>query len=295
MELEDVEALLWVARHGSLQAAARAQGLPRSTLRRRLDRLEGSVGAPLLVVHARGVELTAGGRTLVEQAPELLHQRDALLRRARGAQQPTQARIRVLLGEGFPPALTAMTVARLVDAHPGLEIDLRCLAHPLDDTAEPFDVAVFWGDAPTQREGYSRVMLRVPLRVMASPGYLAKRDRPATEADLASHEVLLHTSEADAWPRLGGGEVAVRATHRVSDLYVLGCMVAAGLGLGLIPPRGLGTHPSMDGLVPVLEDVIGAERTIRFFAPVPSRTGPAAALVRELEQIADAVAALSQD
>lgn len=61
MDTDDLRALLLVLDHGSFQAASDASGIPRSSLRRRLENLEATLG-PLLNRQSTGIQATPSGR-----------------------------------------------------------------------------------------------------------------------------------------------------------------------------------------------------------------------------------------
>ncbi|MFT5684314.1 MAG: DNA-binding transcriptional LysR family regulator [Myxococcota bacterium] len=288
MEIKDVQALLWVVEHGSLQGASRAEKVSRTTLRRRLGNLESAVGAPIVHLRGHDMVLTSAGRLLVEQGPELLRLRAGLLERARESLRSPQGELKILAGLGFPPPLSAQLQALFLKAFPGIRISLRFVEEPLKSMGGDYDLVVYWGDTPPDREGYSRVFLRSPMQVMASSEYLSTHGTPTSIEDLKEHTIIQLSEEPSSWPMLDGRYIPVKATHRVNDLYVLGCMLGMGIGLGLMPPRGIGVHPLIENLQPVLTETIGIERTARFFAPVrTAHGGPAAAVVEQLDRIAD--------
>ena len=86
MDLDDLRAFLAVLDAGSVSGAAAALGVPRSTLRRRLEELESRVGTPLWSRDQHGATPTAAGELLARQGRALLQAHEALLAsvRARG-------------------------------------------------------------------------------------------------------------------------------------------------------------------------------------------------------------------
>jgi DNA-binding transcriptional LysR family regulator len=84
-DLDELRAFLAIVEHGSVKAAADVLGVPRSTLRRRIDALEQRVGSPLLWADSRGSRLSPKGRLMIEEAEALLTSYAALLERARRA------------------------------------------------------------------------------------------------------------------------------------------------------------------------------------------------------------------
>ncbi len=68
MMLDDLELFLSVAERGSFQAAAKQMGVPKSTVSRRVQRLEESLGLSLLRRAGRTWSLTQDGTLLVERS-----------------------------------------------------------------------------------------------------------------------------------------------------------------------------------------------------------------------------------
>lgn len=69
-------ALVYVARHGSLTAAAKAMGVTTSAVSQQMAALESQCGVTLFDRHPRGVVLTGAGVVLLGQAEQLLRQID---------------------------------------------------------------------------------------------------------------------------------------------------------------------------------------------------------------------------
>ncbi len=284
MTLTDLEALLWLARFGSLQATARAVGVPRTTLRRRLDRLEAAIGVPLASIDSQSVTLTPAGELLVKRAPRLLSQREALREEARRvAPQPLES-LRILTTTGFPPMFTAQVVSSVAAVAPQLHVELHHDPRPLDRLEEGFDVVVHWGEPPPPRDGYSRALLRQSRRLMATPAYLERQGTPRSVEALSEHTLLHLASEPRAWPLLEGGSAPIQPAHSVDDFYVLGCLAATGLGIALVPLGSTLLDAPLHALVPVLEDVVGEEVVVRVFLPTRTQTGGAPRMLLDMIQ-----------
>src|ERR1700750_1703247 len=92
MELRHLRYFVAVAEEGSLtNAAARRLHTAHPSLSRQMRDLELEVGAKLLVRGARGIELTAAGRTFLDHARLALMQVEAAGIAARRAAQPAKA------------------------------------------------------------------------------------------------------------------------------------------------------------------------------------------------------------
>lgn len=155
LDLRRLQALVAVARTGSVSAAAEELHYGQPTISHHLQRLEAETGTVLLQRVGRGVRLTAEGEALVIRAQEIL----ALAQRAEEELQ-TAAGLRsgrVRLGT-FPSAaatLVPATLTRLRTVAPGVAVEL-VEAEPPDAIAMlragAIDVAVtftYAGDEPS--------------------------------------------------------------------------------------------------------------------------------------------------
>src|SRR5712675_3326947 len=91
MELRHLRYFVAVAEAGSLTvAAARKLHTSQPSLSRQIRDLEDEVGAQLLTRRARGIELTAAGRALLEHARSVLSQVEAAIEAARRVAHPAK-------------------------------------------------------------------------------------------------------------------------------------------------------------------------------------------------------------
>lgn len=68
IDLNDIRLLMQVVEHGSYTAAARAIGVPKSTISQRIAALEATVGTGLLRRTSRSFSLTEAGSLLLPHA-----------------------------------------------------------------------------------------------------------------------------------------------------------------------------------------------------------------------------------
>lgn len=292
MDLDDLQALLWLHQHGSLQGAARAQAVARTTLRRRLDRLESTVGRPLTHGERADLHLTPAGRLLVERGADLLRARDSLVGDARSARASASS-LRFLCALGIATPLAAQLVRGVGELLPDVEISVDFSSDPLRHLDEGYDVVVHWGEAPIDRDGYTRVVFRAPLRVLASPDYLERHGTPESFEDLAQHRVLHWSVLPPVWPLVEGGAIHIQPYYESNDLYMVGCMTGAGMGLALIPDNRTAVDPAVAGLVPVFGNQVAASHDLRIHVTSPTESGsPVALLIERIEGVAELLAPL---
>ncbi|MBI5515407.1 MAG: LysR family transcriptional regulator [Deltaproteobacteria bacterium] len=266
MDIEKLRVLLSVVESGSIQGASRSLGLPRSQLRRRIEGLEAEVGVPLLHRDADGVRLTAAGCVVAERGRSILQGTESLLSDARAAAGEATGVLRVFEPIGLPLSARTRCLLAMRGALPRLQFVVRQVEDPIAHLDEPCDLALHDGPMPDRSAWFSRVVARVPLCALASPGYLASRGSPDGVAALSRHEVLgwkRARERADAWPLRGGGEVVVSPWFISHDLVLLRALAAEGGGILFAPQTSLLDDPTAGPLVGVLEDEVGAEMLFR--------------------------------
>lgn len=261
IDLAAVSSLRAVDQHGSVVGAAQASGYTPSAVSQQIKKLERQVGLPLLERVGRGVVLTPQGRTLVDSGGRLLEDLERLQSRLHGDAERVTGHLRVATFATALRGLVAPIARSLMDAHPDLELTLV--------EQEPWEsidlvaagqaelaIAHSWGDVPLvipdQLTG--QVLLRDRADVIVPAEHpLATRSR-VSPRDLVD-EAWIATPEGTIcrqWLRrmYDGTGHAPRIAHVAHDFDGHLAMVAAGLGIALVPR--LGRSPLPDGTVAVV-------------------------------------------
>jgi DNA-binding transcriptional LysR family regulator len=229
---DNIATFVAVVRHKSLSAAARRLGLPKSTVSRRLVRLEQELGMQLLHRDARKVALTAPGRGFYES---VLGPVDALDAAITALAQGGGAPIRVTAPPDLGRMLLAPMFVAFLEQHPELELDLLLTNRVVDLVDEGVDLAI---RAVRQPDGHliARKLCPAELQLAAGPGTPVVTDPRA----LTEHAfVLREKAQTLKLERSGRArrslELAVTGRLVVDDYAAMAELVAAGAGLGLMP------------------------------------------------------------
>jgi DNA-binding transcriptional LysR family regulator len=286
MDLEELRGFLAVVETGSFLGAATNLGVPRGTLRRRIDALEARAGVPLLERSARGVTVTEAGGKLVERGRRLLEEGAALLAAVREIGREPTGPLRIHLPVGLPPSVL-VTIAELHRVFmPKLAIALTMREDPLAELRDDVDMAVHFGERRPAPQYSTRELVRVPVRIVASPDYLARCVPPASAAELDRHRLAAWAGpdlDVHAWPLLAGGIVSVKPMLVSNDAHVLRRHVRAGFGLALLPDADLDLFGlPVDELVPVLGEVVGGTVALNLSMPEALADSPKIAKMVEL-------------
>ncbi|MCC6623040.1 MAG: LysR family transcriptional regulator [Deltaproteobacteria bacterium] len=182
---------LHVVRAGGFTAAAKALGRSTSSLSRAVLELERRLGAQLLVRTTRRLHLTEAGELYAAHAEALIAARaaarDAVAELMGGV---PRGRLRVTMPVAVGERLLGPRLPELRVRYPELrlELDLSDRVVPLVEGG--FDLAIRVGRLPDSSLR-AQLLGRVPVRLVASPGYLERHGAPARPADVRDHPCIV--------------------------------------------------------------------------------------------------------
>ncbi|WP_329129232.1 LysR family transcriptional regulator [Streptomyces sp. NBC_01476] len=262
LSLERLRILHAIDTYGSVSAAADVLGVTTSAVSQQMAKLERETNQTLLAKSGRGVRLTDAGRLLSGHADrilslvELAHSdleahRGAAVGELRAAAFPTAVR------GLFPAALTALR-----RDHPGL----RTVVHELEPneslarlTRGDIDLAVVldWYNKPLSLPGgLAKAPLLDDVADVALPAGHRLEGRPWIELDELADEEWI------AWPdggfchewllfTLRGKGIEPRISHHAEEHATALALVAAGLGVAVMPRLGRDPMPGGVCITPV--------------------------------------------
>jgi DNA-binding transcriptional LysR family regulator len=261
LDLNQVSTFVRVMETGSFTAAARALGLPKSSVSRRVTALEKALRVRLLQRGTRKLVLTEAGSLYFERA------RAALGNLAEANAAVVESSTEIAGPIRFTAAndntgLLAKLVVEFLERYPKVQIDALMTPRRVDLVTEGFDLALRAG-ALVDSSLVVRRLGRTDHGLFVSRAYLRKAGKPAAVADLGRHRFVLFGTPSDRQSlRLLGpnGEESVRIDGPliVDDLAFAVDAVVAGVGIGVIPEvyRGWakagGLHQGAANLVRVL-------------------------------------------
>ncbi|WP_033260386.1 LysR family transcriptional regulator [Kitasatospora setae] len=254
MDLGRLRALHAVAVHGSVGGAAAALGFTPSAISQQIAKLERETRTVLLERQGRGVQLTDAAHRLADTAQRVL----ALVEQAEVTLEEQRGRaVGRLLVAAFPTAARGLLPAVLAELRETCpELDVRLLESDPYPAAElvargEVDLAVVqdWATVPLPvQDGLDRLDLGDdPVDLLLPAGH------PLTELAAVPVERL----RGQRWISVPPGNIChdwllrtMRETgeepdvaHWVGEFQTQLALIAAGLGLGLIPRLGRGPLP----------------------------------------------------
>lgn len=252
-QIELLPVFVEVVRQGSFTGAATQLGLPKSTISRRIAKLEGELGVELLARTTRKLRLTDAGSDLYEQVAPALAQLDDAARALAERQRTPQGTLRVTAPIDLGDGVAAYVVSSFVTRYPQVRVEMTLTNRVVDLAGEGFDAGIRAGRLSDRTDLVGRKLGTSSLGLFAAPRYLEERGVPERVADLAEHECVLFRAQGGTarWTLDGpnGREsVEVRGAITADDFTFVRGSVRAGAGIGLLPTVGL----AMEGLTRVL-------------------------------------------
>ncbi|NUR90380.1 MAG: LysR family transcriptional regulator [Nonomuraea sp.] len=248
LDVARLRVLVAVARKGSLTAAAKELHYAQPSVSHHLARLEAETGAKLIQRAGRGIRLTEAGRLLAERAADIIDRIDATAEELAAHVGLREGRVRLA---AFPSALGTFIPAaarRLAAAHPGLRLQLTETEPPEALRllrAGRVDLAVIFRYDDTAPEDGSLHLMHL----FDDPSYLVSAE-PVASAP-ADHAESLWIAGCDRC-RSHLLDVCAKAGFepRISftsdDIVAVQALVAAGMGVTMLPGLALRAHRNPD-------------------------------------------------
>ncbi len=241
-DLNDLFYFAKVVEHGGYAAAARALGMPRSRLSRRVIELEESLGVRLLQRSTRKLAVTEIGQEYYRHCLAMLVEANAAEEAIDRSRSGPQGLIRV----SCPPALVCFAIGRMVArymaANPRVVIELDSTSRRVDVIGEAIDVAIRVRFPPFEEsELVRRVLGRSDQRIVAAPQLVADAKRPFLPADLSNLPALgLGPAQRDhAWALEGPDGARARVPYKprlvTDDMSQLLYAAIEGVGVAQLP------------------------------------------------------------
>lgn len=275
---------------GSLTAGADRFGISLAAASKRMAELEQSCGAPLLQRGQRGVSVTADGQTLHRHAIEVIARLEQLAQAVDEFQAGAGGNLRLWANPSAVSGFLPEVLARYARQQPKVRIDLEDALS--EDGVRAVqkgvaELAVIGDNVPC--EGLETILCNVDqLVLLVPPGhpFAAMQLVPTAEA-MKQEQIALARSASLTRKVIAAAEAvgtSVRIRVQVRSFDAMSRMVAAGLGVAVLPRAAAQPHAAAFGLVIVALEGMNVERRLLLAMRQRTQLSPAAeALVAMME------------
>ncbi len=266
MNFSDVYAFNKVGVTLSFTKAAEYLGVNRSTVSKRISRLEQELGVILINRTPRSVSLTETGRMFHQQTVEIDAKIEHAAEAVRGADLKPAGTVTFSVPSSLGASLMPALINRFHTTWPELKLSVHFEEAHVDLVAGSYDLAIRLAQKLADSTLISRRLGWTRKVLAASPGYIAKYGIPTHIKELKDHRCLAlgnavktHTKWRFSGP---AGPVEIPVTFAVSANNHLALILAACLGNGIlyIPQICISNELSQQRLQVILPEFNNTEK-----------------------------------
>jgi DNA-binding transcriptional LysR family regulator len=242
LDLNDLYFFVQVVESKGFSAAGRALGIPKSSLSRRVQQLEATLGVRLLQRTSRRFAVTPVGEEVYQRALAMRIEAEAAESVARRHLAEPSGTVRFTCSIGMAQGVTARLLPLFLERYPKVDLVQHATNRFVDLVEEGFDIGLRGHMGPLADSGLvQRSIAPIPWHLYAAPAYLEAHGVPISPADLAGHNglFLAGRSTAAVWNLLRDGETEVQVPFtprlRTDDMASLLEATVAGLGIATMP------------------------------------------------------------
>jgi LysR family hydrogen peroxide-inducible transcriptional activator len=241
MEMQQLRYVVAVAKTANFSRAAEQCHVAQPTLSQQVQKLEKELGERLFDRMKRAVKLTAHGEIFLRRAIRILEEVDAAKREAVDAHDLRFGTLTIGVLPTIAPYLLPEMMAQFTKKFPGVEVVVQ-----EDTTARLIKLAVDYeidfalASQPIQNERLKiNKLFSEELLLALPPGHPLTRQRKVAVADLEGEQLMVMKEGHCLGDQVLGfcerRDVRPKISFRSSQLETIQALVAAGLGISLIP------------------------------------------------------------
>lgn len=258
---DDLAAFAAVVRARSFTRAAAQMGVSQSALSQTVRTLERRLDLKLLNRTTRSVSPTEAGERLYQTVAPRFSDIESELAVLSELQGKAAGTVRISATEHAVRSLVWPRLMRWLPNYPDIRIEMSSDNRFIDIVADRYDIGVRLGGDVAKDMIAVRIAPDMQMVVVGSPGYLAKRSKPATPQELTEHECIgmrlpthggLMTWDFQRRGRSMSVHVSGQLVFSNGDLIVSAAV--AGYGLGWVPEDMAAQQLAAGALVRVLAD-----------------------------------------
>lgn len=262
LPLDDISLFIEVGKVMNFSKAANKMGMPHSTLSRRINHLEQSIGLRLFHRTTRNIEFTDAGAQYFARCLPLIEQTKLAHEQINGLVSEPSGVLRAMLPIDLAKSYIAPLMPEFCALYPDLEFDFDLSAKTVNLAKDVYDLAIKIGEQKDSTM-VARLIGKVPLYLYASTQYLAKHGEPKTIEELEQRECL--TIIYDTWTLYNKGQsqqMKPQSRFTLNNLGMMHQLVNMGFGIALLPKEVTKADVQAGKLVRIMEQWQGMDAPV---------------------------------
>ena len=259
--MANLTAFVAVAEEKSFTRAATRLGITQSALSQIIRKLEDRLDLRLLTRTTRSVSVTQAGERILETLRPTLNELDDRISELSDLSARPSGTIRVASIEHATRKYLLPAISNLLLEHPEIAVEVVDDYALFDIVSDRFDAGIRLGHQIDMDMIAVPVSAEIPMKLVASPGYLNKRSAPQSPQDLLSHSCanlwLPETRTGYEWRfRKGARHTKVQVSGAFVSNKIEHIVRAAvdGLGIAYLPADYTQSLIEVGQLVTLLEE-----------------------------------------
>jgi DNA-binding transcriptional LysR family regulator len=243
MELRDLRSFVAVAQHRNFSRAAEQLHVSQPALSEQIRKLEDELGAALFERTSRGAELTDAGAAFLPQARTVLAQADVAAETVRMVSDGVAGTLTLGFIDSAALGIVPTLIRRFTARYPGVKLHLRELGSRRQlEAVENGDIDVGIVRGPIWNHGLAGQRVATETLLVALPAdHRLAGEESIRLGDLREEGFVTYPADRGAalyeeTLRLcHAAGFAPRIVQEASEIYTIVGMVAAGLGVAIVP------------------------------------------------------------
>jgi DNA-binding transcriptional LysR family regulator len=258
----DLDALLVfgkVVESRSLSKAAALLGMPKSTVSRKLTKLESDLGIKLLRKNTHQLTVTDLGEKVYDHAVNILAEANGVRALVEGSKQEPQGELRVAIPVFVGIDYASRVGATFLQRYPNARLDIHLVDDMVDPIKDGFDVVM--GTGPLQDSALiARKVFSLELFLCATPDFVRQLAEPITVPTQLSTVPFIDFGfggprKLTVTKNKRRYELSPLVRARANNFQVCKQYILQGLGIGAMPTQIICTAELREGsIVPVLPE-----------------------------------------
>lgn len=258
MDLNRIQIFAQVVDKGSFTAAAKAMGITKATVSRKIAELEHSTGVQLLLRTTRSLKLTEAGSIYFNKVNKILTDLRSAEDQLSASQQTIRGNLRIVCPIEFGQQALGPVIAKFLEDYPQMQIEAELTNRKVDMVEEGIDVMFHVQGLDDPRLENFR-LINAHKMLMASPEYLQKFGTPASPDELVKHKgIRLASPYIDGNWRIFDGkqwqEIIPDSRLQVNNITLAREAAIDGLGIASLPMMIAYDALQRGDLLPILQD-----------------------------------------
>jgi DNA-binding transcriptional LysR family regulator len=258
-----------VVEKGSFIAASRALQVPSSTVSRRVQQLEESMGYRLLHRSARKLALTEAGERFYRRCLPLFSELELATQELDGELTSPSGELRITAPLAFSNEVLTPWLFEFMVLYPNIRLEMILANRNIDLLDEGIDIAFRIGEAKI-KDWVGRPLFHTPFTLCASPEFVERYGEISHPSELEALPLVISRRSRQWRFKHCNGEICIlegQAKIRVDELSTSVEAVKAGLGIANLPNYVIRKYLESGDVVPLLPDWEPVGREVQMLYP----------------------------